>query len=147
MYLITELNLSHREDGPTPVPLWYDIVQTLTLTISGIANAVLSLAILQTVLIVLFIDPARPTVPASSWAFAVVVIVLGAVGVYLGRYLRFNSWDVRHPASMFQKLRTHLTQRGKALEAGGFVLTHATLIAVLYVPLFTIAWAALVGGA
>jgi uncharacterized membrane protein len=94
-------------------PLWYDIVQTLTLTISGIANAVLSLAILQTVLIVLFIDPARPTVPASSWAFAVVVIVLGAVGVYLGRYLRFNSWDVRHPLGMLRKLGAHFRVRGR----------------------------------
>jgi len=39
-----------------------------------------------------------------------------------------------------QKLRTHLRQRGKALEAFGFVLTHALLIALLYVPLFTLAW-------
>ena len=72
-----------------------------------------------------------------------VVIVLGAVGVYLGRYLRFNSWDVRHPASMLRKLVAHLRQRGKALEAGGFVLTHALLIALLYVPLFSLAWTAL----
>ena len=34
----------------------------------------------------------------------------------------------------------HLRQRGKALEAFGFVLTHALLIALLYVPLFTLAW-------
>ncbi len=143
MYLITELNLSHREDGPTPVPLWYDIVQTLTLTISGIANAVLSLAILQTVLIVLFIDPARPTVPASSWAFAVVVIVLGAVGVYLGRYLRFNSWDVRHPLGMLRKLGAHFRVRGKALEAFAFVVTHALLITLIYVPVYALAAASL----
>ena len=69
--------------------------------------------------------------------------MLGAVGVYLGRYLRFNSWDVRHPASMLRKLVAHLRQRGKALEAGGFVLTHALLIALLYVPLFSLAWTAL----
>lgn len=143
VYLITELNLSHREDGPTPVPLWYDIVQTLTLTISGIANAVLSLAILQTVLIVFFIDPARPTVPASSWAFAVVVIVLGAVGVYLGRYLRFNSWDVRHPLGMLRKLGAHFRVRGKALEAFAFVVTHALLITLIYVPVYALAAASL----
>ena len=33
--------------------------------------------------------------------------------------------------------------RGKALEAFGFVLTHALLIGLLYVPLFTLAWSAL----
>jgi len=141
VYLITELNFSHRAEK-TPVPLWYDIVQTLALTLSGIANAVLSLAVVQT-MFVLMVDPPSGGVPASSWIFAGVVIVLGAVGVYLGRYLRFNSWDVRHPASMLRKLSAHLRQRGKALEAGGFVLTHALLIALLYVPLFSLAWTAL----
>ena len=79
-------------------------------------------------------------IPTGSWVFAGIVIVLGAVGVYLGRYLRLNSWDVRHPGSLVRKLRTHVRQRGKALEAFGFVLTHALLIALLYVPLFTLAW-------
>ncbi|MDQ1130814.1 DUF1361 domain-containing protein [Microbacterium sp. SORGH_AS_0888] len=136
IYLITELNFSHRQDGD-PVPLWYDIVQTLTLTLSGIANAVLSLAVIQTGFVLVVVDPTPWVVPpASSWAFAAVVIVLGAVGVYLGRYLRFNSWDVRHPRSMASKLVSHLRQRGKALEAGGFVLTHALLIALVYAPLY-----------
>ncbi|WP_282837634.1 DUF1361 domain-containing protein [Microbacterium flavum] len=143
VYLITELNLSHREDGETPVPLWYDIVQTLTLTVSGIANAVLSLAIVQTVLIVVFIDPTRPVVPASSWAFAVGAIVLGAVGVYLGRYLRVNSWDVRHPIGLLRKLGAHFRARGKALEAFAFVVTHALLIALIYVPVYALAVAVL----
>ncbi|MBG0718249.1 DUF1361 domain-containing protein [Microbacterium sp. 2C] len=138
VYLITELNFSHRAEV-TPVPLWYDIVQTLALTLSGIANAILSLAVVQLVYIVM-VDPPTGAIPTGSWVFAGIVIVLGAVGVYLGRYLRLNSWDVRHPASLEQKLRTHLRQRGKALEAFGFVLTHALLIALLYVPLFTLAW-------
>lgn len=142
IYLITELNFSHRRDED-PVPLWYDIVQTLTLTLSGIANAVLSLAVVQTGYVLVVIGPTDPGLPASSWAFAAVVIVLGAVGVYLGRYLRFNSWDVRHPRGMITKLATHLRQRGKALESAGFVLTHALLIGVVYVPLYLLAYAGL----
>lgn len=142
VYLITELNLNHREQE-TPVPLWYDIVQTLTLTVSGIANAGLSLAIVQFGLIVLVFDPATLTAPASSWVFAGVVIVLGAVGVYLGRYLRLNSWDVRHPGGMIRKLRDHFRQRGRALEAVGFVVSHALLVALIYVPLFSLTIAAL----
>lgn len=142
IYLITELNFSHRRDGD-PVPLWYDIVQTLTLTLSGIANAVLSLAVVQTAFLALVEPNAIGAVPASSWALAAVIIVLGAVGVYLGRYLRFNSWDVRHPVSLLRKLRAHLRQRGKALEAGGFVLTHAVLIALIYVPTYLLGFGAL----
>ncbi len=144
VYLITELNFSHRTE-PTPVPLWYDIIQTLALTLSGIANAVLSLAVVHLLATVLF-DTEGDAIPAPSWIFAGIVIVLGAVGVYLGRYLRFNSWDVRHPTSMGRKLVAHLRQRGKALEAGGFVITHALLIALLYVPLFLLVWTAILSG-
>lgn len=145
VYLITELNFSHRAET-TPVPLWYDIVQTLALTLSGIANAILSLAVVQS-MVVLLLDPPDRHIPGASWAFAAAVIVLGAVGVYLGRYLRVNSWDVRHPSSMMRKLSTHLRQRGKALEALGFVLTHALLIGLLYAPLFALGWSALLAGA
>ncbi|WOF24299.1 DUF1361 domain-containing protein [Microbacterium betulae] len=145
IYLITELNFSHRRDDD-PVPLWYDIVQTLTLTLSGIANAVLSLAVVQTAFVLLIDPDSSDAVPASSWAFAGVIIVLGAVGVYLGRYLRFNSWDARHPASLLRKLGSHLRQRGKALEAGGFVLTHAVLIGLVYAPVYGLGYRALVAG-
>ncbi|GAA3021375.1 DUF1361 domain-containing protein [Microbacterium dextranolyticum] len=145
VYLITELNFSHRGED-TPVPLWYDIVQTLALTLSGIANAVLSLAVVQTMFIVL-VDLPGAAIPSSSWVAAGAIIVLGAIGVYLGRYLRLNSWDVRHPASLLWKLTTHLRQPGKALEAFGFVLTHALLIALLYVPLFVLGWSAVRAGA
>ncbi|KIC57332.1 DUF1361 domain-containing protein [Microbacterium hominis] len=145
VYLITELNFSHRAET-TPVPLWYDIVQTLALTLSGIANAVLSLAVVQTMVLVL-IDRPDGRIPAVGWVFAGTVIVLGAIGVYLGRYLRFNSWDIRHPGSMIRKLGAHLRQRGKALEAFGFVITHSLLIGILYVPLFALGWSALRAGA
>lgn len=137
IYLITELNLSHRAEE-SPVPLWYDIVQTLALTLSGIANAVLSLAVVQS-FVVLILQDTTPSEAWQSWVFAGCVILLGAVGVYLGRYLRFNSWDVKHPVSLVRKLVAHLRQRGKALEAGGFILTHTVLIGIVYVPLYAMA--------
>ncbi|AYG04213.1 DUF1361 domain-containing protein [Gryllotalpicola protaetiae] len=143
IYLITELNFSHRQESD-PVPLWFDIVQTLTLTLSGIANAIAGLAIVQTGFVLLADPNGHSTgAPGFSWVFAGVVIVLGALGVYLGRYLRFNSWDVRHPASLAHKLITHLREPGRALEAGGFVLSHAVLVALVYVPIYVIFYRAL----
>lgn len=142
VYLITELNFSHRT-ADTPVPLWYDIIQTLVLTLSGLGNAILSLGILHT-LFVVFEEPNARVPPTAGWVLAGAVIVLGAVGVYLGRYLRVNSWDVRHPLSLLRKLAAHLRQPGKALEASAFVVTHALLVAVLYVPLFSLTWTSVV---
>ncbi|MXS73349.1 hypothetical protein CSIV_10710 [Microbacterium sp. CSI-V] len=145
VYLITELNFSHRT-ADSPVPLWYDIIQTLVLTLSGLGNAVLSLGILHA-LFVVYEEPDDAVPPTASWVLAAVVIVLGAVGVYLGRYLRVNSWDVRHPVSLLRKLVAHLRQPGKALEASAFVVTHALLVAVLYVPLFSLTWTSFVATA
>ncbi|WP_353808321.1 DUF1361 domain-containing protein [Agromyces sp. SYSU T00194] len=147
VYLITELNFSHRSSND-PVPLWYDIVHTLTLTLSGIANAVFSLALVQTAFTVIVIDPpGSPSVPPpASWWFAAAVIVLGAVGVYLGRYLRFNSWDVRHPGSMLDKGRVHFASPGRWTEAAAFVVSHSTLLALVYAPVYLAAYVAFGSG-
>lgn len=135
-YLITELNLSHRE-AQSPVPLWFDIVQTLTLTLSGIANALVSLALVQLFAVVIVAPNATgPVPPAPSWAVAALVLVLGGIGVYLGRYLRFNSVDARHPVRLVRKLAAYLDTRARRVDLLAFVLTHTVLLAIVYVPLF-----------
>lgn len=137
-YLITELNLSHRRDDD-PVPLWYDIVATLTLTVSGLANAVVGLGVIHMTALLL---ADSDQVPAWSWAVVALALLLGAFGIYLGRYVRLNSWDVRHPGSLVRKVRAHLAENG-AGAAAGFVVTHALLLAAIYVPVFVLAWSAL----
>lgn len=137
-YLVTELNMSHRREED-PVPLWYDIVSTLTLTVSGLANAVLGLGLIQGSALLL---ADSDTVPAWSWAGVALVLLLGAFGIYLGRYVRLNSWDVRHPSSLLGTVVGHLRDAGWG-GAAGFVVTHALLLAAIYVPVFALAWAAL----
>ena len=64
--------------------------------------------------------------------FLAVLLVLIAFGMYLGRYVRFNSWDLLHPGSFVRKFRDHFTAPGRAAAAGGFVVVHSLLFAMLY---------------
>lgn len=132
-YLVTELNFSHRRNDD-PVPLWYDIVLVLSLALSGVMNALLNVLLAQVVLVlVAFPNSDDPLSRPASWVFVAILLVLIAFGMYLGRYLRFNSWDLLHPGSFVRKLRDHFTAPGRFREAGGFTLVHALLFAILYV--------------
>ncbi|HLS64838.1 MAG TPA: DUF1361 domain-containing protein [Ruania sp.] len=132
-YLITELNFSHRrqEEG---VPLWYDIVLVLTLALSGVMNTLLNVLLVQTMYaLVRYPNEARPLQRVDSWLIVIVVLVLVTFGMYLGRYLRFNSWDITHPGSFLGKLAEHFRTPGKVREALGFCVVHTVLLAVMYV--------------
>lgn len=136
-YLITELNLSHRRQDD-PVPLWYDIVLVLTLALSGVINTLLNVVIAQTIYVAIaYPNAAHPFATPDSWALAAAVLVLVTVGMYLGRYLRFNSWDVRHPASFLRKLRDHLAVRANRRAAAGFCATHTVMLLIFYLVVVT----------
>jgi len=131
-YLITELNLSHRAPKD-PVPLWYDIVLVLSLALSGVMNTLLSVAMAQTLYsLVAHPNAASPLHGGDSWLITAGVLVLVSVGMYLGRYIRFNSWDVLHPVAFWRKLGAHFAQPGAPSAALGFCVTHTVLLGLLY---------------
>lgn len=132
-YLITELNFSHRRPGEE-VPFWYDIVLVLALALSGVLNTLLNLLLVQVFYVaVKYPNAASPLTRSDSWIVVAVVLALVSLGMYLGRYLRFNSWDVFHPSSFWNKLAGHFRQRRARREALGFCVTHTVLLAILYV--------------
>lgn len=131
-YLITELNQSHRRDDDE-VPLWYDIILVITLAMSGVVNTVLNVFIVHLVVgISLYGDSAeRLLAPLPLTAVGVVMLLLG-FGMYLGRYPRFNSWDLRHPVSFVRKFGEHFGKRDNIAACAGFTLTYAVFLALIY---------------
>jgi uncharacterized membrane protein len=131
-YLITELNMSHRRENDT-VPLWYDIILVITLAMSGVVNTVVNVFvghILFTVLVggdslANFATPTTLTLVAA-------LLALISLGMYLGRFIRLNSWDVRHPKRMLKKVRDHFGMPGNKLACFGFTLTYAVFMGVIY---------------
>ena len=83
-YILTDL-VHLRPRGA--VPFWYDLALLLSAAGTGLLAGYVSLADVQAVV-------ARRLGAAAAWAAAVAVLFLSAFGVYLGRELRWNSWDV-----------------------------------------------------
>ncbi|GEL46303.1 DUF1361 domain-containing protein [Cellulomonas hominis] len=131
-YLVTELNLSHRRADES-VPLWYDIVLVLSLAVSGVLNMLANVYLVQvgTVLLV-YPNDDDPFARPWPWVAAVSTLVLAAFGIYLGRYVRFNTWDLLHPVGFARRLAGHLRAPGTARTALAFTATHAAFFALMY---------------
>ena len=67
-------------------PFWFDAVTIASFAWMGLLLGFASLYLMQTVV-------RQWLGSAAGWAFAVVAIGLGSLGIYLGRFLRLNSWD------------------------------------------------------
>ena len=83
-YMVTDLlHLGER----LPIPLWYDIGLLTTFALAGLCLAFASLRTIQTVI-------QQSVGAAAGWLCALAAIGLSGFGIYLGRFLKFNSWDV-----------------------------------------------------
>ncbi|MCD6017868.1 MAG: hypothetical protein K0S53_989 [Bacteroidetes bacterium] len=86
-YILTDLfHLKQR----SYLPLWFDLILVLSFALIGMILFLKSLKDMLT-LLKNYVSPIHFTfiTPVIFW--------LISFGLYLGRYLRFNSWDIVHP--------------------------------------------------
>jgi uncharacterized membrane protein len=83
-YILTDiLHLTRASHAPA----WYDLALLLSCAGTGLLLGYLSLIDVQAIM-------ARSFGSAFGWIFAMVSLVLSGFAIYLGRFLRWNSWDV-----------------------------------------------------
>ena len=85
-YIVTDL-IHIRKFGSDGVPKWLDMMITAGFGLTGVFLGILALYLVHLVVRERFGYRA-------GWAFAIVMLALGSFGIYLGRYLRWNSWEV-----------------------------------------------------
>jgi uncharacterized membrane protein len=127
-YLITDL--VHLEIR-APVPAWFDLIVFMSFAWTGLFLGYLSLYLMQEVV--------RSWLGGTySWRFAIGMLALGALGVFLGRFWRWNSWEViTRPFGLAGDAARRLS--GMALgEAAGFSATFFAFSLLTYVTLYTI---------
>lgn len=132
-YLVTELNLTHRSMDEHEVPIWYDIVSVFVLSFSGILNMLMGIFIIQLIYLIYF-DPAVITFYMKQLLIlmALAICFLVSVGIYLGREVRFNSWDVLHPFKFIVKIFKHLRKPGEFKNSLLFILLHTIFFMLMY---------------
>lgn len=82
-YIITDIQHLYRRPG---VPYWFDMIMIMSFALTGWFLGYLSLYLVQEVV--------RGWLGrVSSWVFALGMLALSSFGIYLGRFLRWNSWD------------------------------------------------------
>ncbi len=83
-YMVTDLIHLWRGEG---VPYWYDLILLVAFAWTSLLLGLISLLVMQALV-------RRAAGPAASWLFAFGVLGLSGFGVYLGRFQRWNSWDL-----------------------------------------------------
>jgi len=86
-YMLTDLYHLNDGSGHRMIPEWFDLGLILSFAFNGLLLGVLSVVAVSLIFL------PNPTV-IGSWLFLYPVMVLNALGVYTGRYLRYNSWDI-----------------------------------------------------
>jgi uncharacterized membrane protein len=98
-YLLTDF--IHLHESPV-TPLWYDALMLAAFAWTGLLLGFASLYLMQMIWV-------RAVGSAVSWLGVVAALGLASFGVYLGRFLRVNSWDALvRPRGLGDVIRTEV---------------------------------------
>jgi uncharacterized membrane protein len=90
-YMLTDLQDLARS-GIGGAPLWYDVLIVVWCSWTGTLLGVISLYLMQDIII-------RAFGRVPGWIFVFVISGLSSFGIYIGRFVRLNSWDIlQNPA-------------------------------------------------
>jgi len=122
-YLITDFVHLKKE---TPVPVWFDVLLLASFTFSGL---LIGLASMKNIYILLSAKFGRKSAGGAMLA----ICFLSGFGLYLGRFLRYNSWDVLHrPLSLAGDIWLSLFAAETCKPAWGITLGFGILQYLLF---------------
>ena len=123
LYIVTDLIHLEME---TTIPKWYDAILLFSSCITGLMMAFVSLLRVEKYLCNKFSGNIVNTLMLC-------VLFLGSFGVYLGRFLRWNSWDILiNPGGLFFSIAERVIYPFQYLQTWGITLLFTTLFYLLY---------------
>jgi uncharacterized membrane protein len=123
-YILTDLFHLDKFDS---APKWFDLLLIFSFAWNGIVLGIVSIR--RTEVIIESISGRR-----FSLFIIFIVMWLNAFGIYIGRYLRFNSWDIiAQPFSLFKEMFEVLFHPLRNKLEWGMIAVYAVFMTVLYI--------------
>jgi len=128
-YIFTDLiHLTARFYGH----FWVDLMLILLCAFTGLVLGFVSLYLMQTVVTCMF---GR----LASWIFIALVAGLTGFGIYLGRFLRYNSWDVLvRPVKFYHDVGAWAAGSLAYPTSVAFPMLFATFVFLAYLMLYAL---------
>lgn len=128
-YILTDLQHLARESSSAP--LWYDVIVMVWFSWTGLLLGLVSLYLMHDIV-------HRTFGRWLGWAFVFLVSGLSSFGVYLGRFVRFNSWDLLNdPKEIVVMILGLAVDPSKRLVA--FTILFAVFYLFVYLTLYSFA--------
>jgi uncharacterized membrane protein len=128
-YILTDFQ--HLAGGLRNVPIWYDVMLLIWFAFTGLMLGMVSLFLMQEVI-------RREFGRWVGWSFVVLVSLLTSAGVYVGRFLRWNSWDIFNDLNGMAQYALKSAQ-DPSLQSIGFTSLFGAFFLFLYISLYTFA--------
>ena len=126
-YILTDFQ--HLAYSSKDLPVWYDVMMLIWFAFTGLLLGMVSLFLMQEII-------RREFGHWVGWAFVAAVAGLSAAGVYMGRFLRWNSWDIlRNPTGI--ALYSIQRVQDPSLQSIGFISLFGAFFLFLYITLYT----------
>jgi len=122
-YIITDL---FHLDMNTTVPLWFDLALLVAFAWCGLVLGMVSVRQMEKLI------EQKLQRPAGLF-LTIPVMALNGLGIYLGRYERFNSWDIiNNPFSLFSSLADLIMHPLRNRFDWSMIVCYAGLLTVIY---------------
>jgi uncharacterized membrane protein len=112
-------------------PAWYDLALLLSCAGTGLLVGYLSLIDVEGLV-------ARKFSPVAGWIFALVSLVLSGFAIYLGRFLRWNSWDVLFTPTLMLDIAGAILHPRDHVRPLSVTLVFGVIFALGYISLRTL---------
>ena len=125
-YILTDLQ--HLGIPKPGIPVWFDVLLLMWFAWTGLLLGMVSLFLMQDIV-------RREFGRITGWLFVFAVGILASLGIYVGRFLRWNSWDLLfNPLERLKEFLYYSTH--PSLQSIVFISVFSTFFIFFYITIY-----------